>query len=42
MNILTFDIEDWYHILQKYPNDILKKWDKYEDRIIAQTAYFKI
>ena len=33
MNILTFDIEDWYHILQKYPDDILKKWDKYEDRI---------
>ncbi len=33
MNILTFDIEDWYHILQNYPGDILKKWDKYEDRI---------
>ncbi len=33
MNILTFDIEDWYHILQKYPDDILNKWDKYEDRI---------
>ena len=26
MNILTFDIEDWYHILHKYPSDILEKW----------------
>ena len=33
MNILTFDIEDWYHILHKYPNDILEKWKMYEDRV---------
>ena len=33
MNILTFDIEDWYHILHKYPSDILEKWNAYEDRI---------
>ena len=33
MNILTFDIEDWYHIIHKYPNDILKKWNSYEDRV---------
>ena len=33
MNILTFDIEDWYHILHKYPSDILEKWSSYEDRV---------
>ena len=33
MNILTFDIEDWYHILHKYPSDILEKWNAYEDRV---------
>tara|TARA_Y100001954_G_scaffold90638_1_gene99223 strand:- start:17 stop:889 length:873 start_codon:yes stop_codon:yes gene_type:complete len=33
MNILTFDIEDWYHILHKYPSDILEKWNGYEDRV---------
>lgn len=33
MKILTFDIEDWFHILQKYPDDILDKWDNYEVRI---------
>jgi len=33
MNILTFDIEDWYHIIHKYPNDILQKWNSYEDRV---------
>jgi polysaccharide deacetylase family protein (PEP-CTERM system associated) len=33
MRILTFDIEDWFHIIQKYPNDILKSWDNYEVRI---------
>ena len=33
MRVLTFDIEDWFHILQEYPNDILDKWDNYEVRI---------
>jgi polysaccharide deacetylase family protein (PEP-CTERM system associated) len=33
MKILTFDIEDWFHIIQKYPDDILDKWDNYEVRI---------
>ncbi|MAW20892.1 MAG: polysaccharide deacetylase [Flavobacteriales bacterium] len=33
MRILTFDIEDWFHILQKYPDDILDKWSNYEVRI---------
>ena len=33
MKILTFDIEDWFHIIQKYPDDILEKWDNYEVRI---------
>ena len=33
MRILTFDIEDWFHIIQKYPDDILKRWSNYEVRI---------
>ena len=33
MRILTFDIEDWFHILQNYPDDILVKWNNYEVRI---------
>ena len=33
MKILTFDIEDWFHIIQKYPDNILEKWDNYEVRI---------
>ena len=33
MKILTFDIEDWFHILHKYPDDILDKWDNYDVRI---------
>ena len=33
MRVLTFDIEDWFHILQKYPDDILDKWNNYEVRI---------
>ena len=35
MNILTFDIEDWFHILHEYPDDIFKKWQNYEVRIHA-------
>lgn len=33
MKILTFDIEDWFHILQQYPDDILDRWQSYEVRI---------
>ena len=33
MKILTFDIEDWFHIIQNYPDDILDRWDNYEVRI---------
>ncbi len=33
MKILTFDIEDWFHIIQKYPDNILERWDNYEVRI---------
>ena len=33
MRILTFDIEDWFHIIQEYPHDILDKWNNYEVRI---------
>jgi polysaccharide deacetylase family protein (PEP-CTERM system associated) len=33
MRILTFDIEDWFHIIQKYPDDILNRWNNYEVRI---------
>ena len=33
MKILTFDIEDWFHILQNYPDDILDRWSNYEVRI---------
>jgi len=33
MNVLTFDIEDWFHILHKYPKNILDKWNSYEVRI---------
>ena len=33
MKILTFDIEDWFHILHKYPDDILDRWENYEVRI---------
>ena len=33
MRILTFDIEDWYHIIQEYPSNILERWNNYEVRI---------
>ncbi len=33
MRILTFDIEDWYHIIQEYPKNILERWNNYEVRI---------
>ena len=33
MNVLTFDIEDWFHILDNESSNNIKKWDKYEPRI---------
>ena len=33
MNVLTFDIEDWFHILDNESSNNIKKWDKYESRI---------
>jgi len=33
MNILTFDIEDWFHILDNASTKTVKEWDKYEPRI---------
>ena len=33
MKILTFDVEDWFHIIQKYPENILQRWSNYEVRI---------
>lgn len=33
MNILTFDIEDWFHILDNESSNNIKKWESYESRI---------
>jgi len=33
MNILTFDIEDWFHILDNTSTKTVKEWYKYEPRI---------
>ena len=33
MNILTFDIEDWFHILDNDSTNDIKNWHKYESRI---------
>ncbi len=33
MNILTFDIEDWFHILDNDSTKTVKEWEKYESRI---------
>ena len=35
MNILTFDIEEWFHILDNDCTKIEKDWMCYEDRLIA-------
>lgn len=32
MNILTFDIEEWFHILDNDSTKLVKDWDKYESR----------
>lgn len=33
MNILTFDIEDWFHILDYEPTNNINLWSSYESRI---------
>ena len=33
MNILTFDIEEWFHILDNDSTKTVKEWSKYETRI---------
>ena len=33
MKILTFDIEEWFHILDNKSTKTEKKWDKFEERI---------
>ena len=33
MNILTFDIEDWYHILDNDSTKTINEWSRYENRI---------
>ena len=33
MNILTFDIEDWFHILDNKSSKGVKEWSNYETRI---------
>ena len=37
MNILTFDIEDWFHILDLPLVEDPRTWDNYESRIEAGT-----
>ena len=33
MNILTFDIEDWFHILDLEETEDVNSWHKYESRL---------
>ena len=33
MNILTFDIEEWFHILDNYSTKTESDWSNYESRI---------
>ena len=33
MNILTFDIEDWFHILDNPETQSVKEWSKFESRL---------
>jgi polysaccharide deacetylase family protein (PEP-CTERM system associated) len=35
MNILTFDIEEWFHILDNHSTKTINEWKKYEVRIHA-------
>ena len=37
MNILTFDIEDWFHILDNTSTKTEKDWSNFESRIYKNT-----
>jgi polysaccharide deacetylase family protein (PEP-CTERM system associated) len=37
MNILTFDIEEWFHILNNVSTKTEKEWNSFESRICANT-----
>jgi polysaccharide deacetylase family protein (PEP-CTERM system associated) len=37
MNILTFDIEEWFHLLNNVSTKTEKEWNSYESRIYANT-----
>src|SRR4051812_6005594 len=37
MNILTFDLEDWFHIIDHEEIDSPSKWDKMESRVERNT-----
>ena len=33
MNILTFDLEEWFHVLNNPPTDNESSWENYEYRL---------
>ena len=35
MNILTFDVEEWFHLLDNDSTKTIKEWSQYESRIHA-------
>ena len=35
MKILTFDIEEWFHIMDNKSTKTEKSWAKYQDRLIV-------
>ncbi|MFW5895671.1 MAG: polysaccharide deacetylase family protein, partial [archaeon] len=37
MNILTFDLEDWFHILENDSTKAVRSWNNYSTRIIQNT-----
>ena len=37
MNILTFDIEEWFHLLETAETENPNKWDNFETRIYKNT-----
>jgi hypothetical protein len=39
MNILTFDIEDWFHILDNDSTKTAVEWSRYESRIHANMEH---
>ena len=38
MRILTFDIEDWYHLLEHRSTRNEKQWQNYEPRVVQNTS----